>query len=90
MVYFCAQVLPSNEKDLHSWHLLLSLKDFQLVTATSVVVQRPSTNKHMVLSPYQKKCRQKPACGTELSVEQYKESRSMQATTLSEAASLFS
>ena len=74
-------------KTLHSWHLLLSLKDFQL-TATSVVAQRPSTIKHMVLSPYQKNVDKKPACATELSVEQYKESRSMQATTLSEAASL--
>uniref|UniRef100_K4AH84 Uncharacterized protein n=1 Tax=Setaria italica TaxID=4555 RepID=K4AH84_SETIT len=41
----------------------------------------------MVL-PYQKNLDQKPACATELSVEQYNEHGSLDATTLSEAAPL--
>jgi len=39
-------------------------------------------------SPYQKNLDKKPACATELSVEQYNEHGSLDATTLSEAAHL--
>ena len=39
-------------------------------------------------SPYQKNLDKKPACATELSVEQYKKHGSLDATTLSEGAPL--